>query len=201
MADDSPDLEELAKVHPGIWMEHFGFILSKTRNLIRPALNVFQARAVAAYAWCLTNGIAPRLMGLKPRQVGGTTVFAGLSYHHGRRFNSKGISIADIMDRSSNLFQMVCRFASSDELDWGSGFYEPTKLELKLKNGSEFYKRSADTPTSGRSDTLQIVHASEVPYWKDTAVKSARESQARVTSCCAATARVFLLSMSRRARC
>ena len=78
MADDPPDLEELAKVHPGIWMEHFGFILSKTRDLIRPALNVLQARAVAAYAWCLTNGIAPRLMGLKPRQVGGTTVFAGL---------------------------------------------------------------------------------------------------------------------------
>jgi hypothetical protein len=104
------------------------------------------------------------------------------------------------MDRSNNLFQMVCRFASSDELDWGSGFYEPTKLELKLKNGSEFYKRRADTPTSG-PDTLQIVHASEVPYWKDTAVKSARDSQARVTSCCAATATVFLLSMSRRARC
>ena len=77
-----------------------------------------------------------------------TAAHAGLSYHHGRRFNSKGISIADIMDRSNNLFQMVCRFASSDELDWGSGFYEPTKLELKLKNGSEFYKRSADPPTS-----------------------------------------------------
>ena len=59
-------------------------------------------------------------------------MFAGLSCEDGRRFNSKGISIADIMDRSNNLFQMVCRFASSDELDWGSGFYEPTKLELKL---------------------------------------------------------------------
>ena len=75
-------------------------------------------------------------------------MFAGLSCEDGRRFNSKGISIADIMDRSNNLFQMVCRFASSDELDWGSGFYEPTKLELKLKNGSEFYKRSAYPPTS-----------------------------------------------------
>lgn len=187
----SDSLEDAAKVHPGIWLECFARILTKTRDLVRPQLNIFQARAIAAYIDCINKGIAPRLIGLKPRQVGGTTVFAGISYHHGRRFNSKGIVMADVMTKSDNLFQMLTSFAQNDDLDWGCGIYDPTRLELKLRNGTEFYKRSADTPTASRSDTLQIADMSEAAYWKDTAVKSAKDVMIAVMNALASHATTF----------
>lgn len=172
---EQPSEEALAHWHPGAWIEKYARILTKEREFKRPVLNIFQARVVAAYCWCLVNGIAPRIIGLKPRQVGGTTIFAALCYHHGRRFNSKGIAIADVLAKSDNLFRMMCDFARYDEYDWGFGYYPPTRTELRLKNGTEFVKRSADTPTTSRSDTLQIVHSSETAYWKDTTIKSAKD--------------------------
>lgn len=169
------EFRELVRAHPGVWMEGYTLVLDKHRQWIRPRLNIFQARMVAAYMWCLANDVPPRLIGLKPRQVGGTTVAAGISTHHAKRFNSKGAMIADILERSSNLFRMVCSFAQKDEFDWGFGVRTPTEKYLTFENGSEIVKRSADTPTAGRSDTLTIVHASEVAYWKDTSVKNARD--------------------------
>lgn len=170
------ELEALAKVHPGVWIEQFAKILTKIKVWEQPVLNIFQARVVAAYLWCLKNGIAPRLVGLKPRQVGGTTIFAAIVYHHARRFVTKAVSIADILIRSSNLFRMLSGFAKYDTLDWGSGKRSETRTEITLDNGSEFVKRTADAPKSARSDTLTVVHASEVAFWKDTPGKSARDT-------------------------
>ena len=168
------EIDELARVHPGVWLQQYGVILDKSRELITPVVNIFQARAIAAYAWSVANQRAVRLIGLKPRQVGGTTIFAGLAYHHGRRFNSRGISIADTYPKSQNLFRIMRCFLENDRYDWGFGHDDPTGNLMRLHNGTEFEKRSADTPTSTRSDTLQIAHCSETAYWKDTAIKSAK---------------------------
>ena len=167
-------IDNLARVHPGVWLQRYGVILDKNRELITPTINIFQARAIAAYCFCVANQRAVRLIGLKPRQVGGTTIFAGLSYHHGRRFNCRGISIADTYPKSQNLFRIMRCYLENDAFDWGFGYDDPTGNLMRLHNGTEFEKRSADTPTSTRSDTLQIAHCSETAYWKDTPVKSAK---------------------------
>ena len=85
-----------------------------------------------------------------------------------------GISIADTYPKSQNLFRIMRCFLENDHFDWGFGFHNPTGNQMRLHNGTEFEKRSADTPTSTRSDTLQIAHCSETAYWKDTPVKSAK---------------------------
>lgn len=167
--------EDLARFHPGLWLETYGKIIDKFRQERRPVLNIFQARVVAAYLWCIVNGIAPRIIGLKPRQVGGTTIFAALSYHHARNFNCRAITISETMDKSKNLFRMVCDFARTDDFPWDQGDRAPTQTEFQMGNGSVFEKRSADVPTAGRGDTLQIADMSEVSYWKSTTVKNARE--------------------------
>ena len=169
------DVIELARWHPGIWIENFGKIIDKARQERRPVLNIFQARVIAAYLWCIMNGIAPRIIGLKPRQVGGTTIFAAISYHHARNFNCRAVLIADVLAKSKNLYRMVCDFARMDDYPWGFGFRNPTQTEFQLDNGSIFEKRSADVPMASRGDTLQVANMSEVAYWKSTAVKSANE--------------------------
>jgi hypothetical protein len=169
------DLIELAKFHPGIWLEHFGKIIDKYRQERRPVLNIFQARVVAAYLWCIANGIAPRIIGLKPRQVGGTTIFAAVAYHHGRNYNCRAITIADVMEKSKNLYRMVCDFARLDDYPWQHSYLPPTQTSFQLGNGTVFEKRSADVPTASRGDTIQVADMSECAYWKSTPVKSAEE--------------------------
>ncbi len=169
------EIEELARWHPGVWLENFGKIIDKERQERRPVLNIFQARVIAAYMWCIANGIAPRIIGLKPRQVGGTTVFAAISYHHSRNFNCLAVLIADVFKKSANLYRMVCDFARLDEYPWGSGYRKPSQTEFRLDNGSVFEKRSADVPMGTRGDTIQVANMSEVAYWKSTSVKSADE--------------------------
>lgn len=169
------DEAELVRAHPGVWIERFGKILNKARQEERPRLNIFQARVVAAYIWCVAHGIAPRIIGLKPRQVGGTTIFAGVSYHHGRNFNCRAITISEKLDKSNNLYRMVCDFARLDDFDWGFECRAPSRVEFIMDNGTVFEKRSADVPTSGRGDTIQIADMSEVAYWPNTSVKSADE--------------------------
>jgi len=167
--------EEDARFHPGIWLETFGKIIDKFRQERRPLLNIFQARVVAAYVWCIVHGIAPRIIGLKPRQVGGTTIFAAIAYHHARNFNCLAVTIADVFKKSSNLYRMVCDFARLDEFPWGQSDRVPTQTEFRLGNGSIFEKRSADSPMGTRGDTIQVAHMSEVSYWPNTSVKSADE--------------------------
>jgi len=169
------ELEEVARWHPGVWLEHYGKILDKFREERRPVLNIFQARVVAAYLWCLANGVAPRILGLKPRQVGGTTIFAAISYHHGRNFNCRGVTIADVQKKSRNLYRMICDFARMDDYPWGFGFRRPTQTEFVMDNGTFFEKESAEKPNASRGDTLQIADMSEVAYWPSTPVKSADE--------------------------
>lgn len=169
------EIQERAEFHPGIWLENFGGIIDKKRQEIRPVLNIFQARVVAAYLWCIAHGIAPRILGLKPRQVGGTTIFAAISYHHGRNYNCRAVTIADQLSKSKNLYRMICDFARLDTFPWGFGYRKPTQVEFNLDNGTVFEKRSAEVPMASRGDTLQIADMSEVAYWKDTSVKSAAE--------------------------
>ncbi len=169
------DLLELAQWHPGVWIENYGKIIDKFRQERRPVLNIFQARVVAAYLWCIANGIAPRIIGLKPRQVGGTTIFAAVSYHHARNFNCLGVTIADTFKKSNNLYRMVCDFGRLDDYPWGYVPKKPTQTEFRLGNGSVFEKRSADVPMGTRGDTIQVADMSEVSYWKSTTVKSAEE--------------------------
>ena len=178
MSDEVPEYDEVvarAEFHPGIWLENFGGIIDKFRQERRPVLNIFQARVVAAYLWCIANGIAPRILGLKPRQVGGTTIFAAISYHHGRNYNCRAVTIADQIDKSKNLYRMICDFARLDTYPWGFGFKKPTLTAFELDNGTVFEKRSAEVPMASRGDTLQIADMSEVAYWKSTSVKSADE--------------------------
>ncbi len=185
------NLLELARYHPGVWIEGWGRIVNKQRQVVRPVLNIFQARVVAAYLWCLANGIAPRIIGLKPRQVGGTTIFAAISYHHARNFNCRAITIADQKDKSNNLYRMICDYARNDEYPWGFGCKNPGLVEFRMDNGSVFEKRTAERPFGSRGDTIQILDASEVAYWPSTSAKSAHETATSLLSALADHAATF----------
>lgn len=179
-AEKVPDLtpeeaEYLIRSSPAFWFATCGHIRNKDRVDERPVPNVLQMRMSAAHEWQRRNGLPSRQIDLKIRQVGGTTMGAAILYHDLRNHAMRTVAIADVLDHSNNLFDMICYYADNDEFDWGSSC-EHNLTEATFSNGSVVEKKTAERPSSTRSSTLQGLLASEVAWWPSTRAKSATET-------------------------
>ena len=167
---------ELAiRASPAFWFATCGHIRNKDRVDERPVPNVLQMRMSAAHEWQRRNGLPSRQIDLKIRQVGGTTFGAAILYHDCRSHPTRAVAIADVLDHSNNLFEMLCYYGLNDEFDWGSSFTNTT-MDATVSNGSVIEKKTAERPSSTRSSTLQGLLASEVAWWPNTRAKSASET-------------------------
>jgi hypothetical protein len=164
-----------ARRSPIWWFGVFGRILDKAKKLVRPKPNIFQVRMAMAYEWARSMGIAILIIGVKPRQVGGTTISAAIGYHHMRVFPTDAVAIGDIIDRSEKLFQMYKRFRENDALDWGQQD-QPGTNDLLNIGRSKLEKKTAENPTASRASTLQFIHKSEVAFWPQGGARDAVET-------------------------
>jgi hypothetical protein len=80
--------EEAFKIRDNsqIWFEVYGTILNRAGELIRPTANSFQARVFKVYRWCRDNQKPCRIIILKPRRKGSSTVSLALCYTHLRNY-------------------------------------------------------------------------------------------------------------------
>lgn len=184
-ADDQPFLavEDASaaglelRLSPGHWMESCAKIKDKENNLVTPTLNVFQWRMSDAYEDQRERGVAPRQICLKPRRVGGTTMGAGITYHHIRNFACNAVMIADTHPKSTALLDIYRTYAENDTFDWGAE--DNTDLTRRLELGhSVLQQYSAEAPKGTRGLTLQALHDSEVAFWPNTTAKSAEATNA-----------------------
>jgi len=161
------------------WFATCGKILTKDQRLVTPDPNVYQLRILEAYEWCMVNAAPCRILALKPRQKGSSTVSAAIVYHHCRRFRARALQIADRYKNSDNLFAIATRYAENDEFPWASEWKATATSASIVKNGrlwSRIERDTAENPRAGRSGTLQVLHVSEAAHFPNEGEKSAEKT-------------------------
>ena len=170
--------EELSILVQGDSLVHFaGFVTieDKKHERIVPVPNIYQIRIADAYQWCLEQGIPPRLMGLKPRQVGSSTFFGHLCYHHARRFHCDGIIIGDEASRTEKVWQIFTQYSDHDTYPWSSTVkYNTEKCKFTYSDGQigEWEHDTANDPKAGISGTRQGVWFTEAARYAKTGVRT-----------------------------
>ena len=163
----------------GLWFATCGKILTKDQRLVTPDPNLYQLRILEVYEWCMASGTPCRILALKPRQKGSSTVSAAVVYHHCRRFRSRAVQIADRYKNSDNLFAMTCRYAENDDFPWPTQ-WEATATSAILTRNERLWSRidrdTAENPRAGRSGTLQVLHVSEAAHFANDGEKSAEKT-------------------------
>ena len=162
-----------------LWFATCAKILTKDQRLVTPDPNIYQLRILEVYEWCMANGTPCRILALKPRQKGSSTVSAAVVYHHCRRFRSRAVQIADRYKNSDNLFAMTCRYAESDDFPWPTQ-WQATATSATLMRNERLWSRidrdTAENPRAGRSGTLQVLHVSEAAHFANDGEKSAEKT-------------------------
>lgn len=165
---------------PALWFSTCARILTKDQQIVslcehhRP--NEYQLKILRAYEWCMANGVPCRILALKPRQKGSSTVSAAIVYHHCRRTKARAVQIGDRYKTSDNLFAMTNRYAEHDDFPWNSE-WDSTQNIAHIRLGGQEWSRidkdTAENPRAGRSGTLQVLHVSEAAHFPTDGEKSA----------------------------
>ena len=162
-----------------LWFATCAKILTKDQRLVTPDPNIYQLRILQVYEWCMANRTPCRILALKPRQKGSSTVSAAVVYHHCRRFSTRALQIADRYKSSDNLFAMTCRYGEHDDFPWMHD-WEATATCATIKCGRKIWSRidrdTAENPRAGRSGTVQVLHVSEAAHFANDGQKSAEKT-------------------------
>ncbi len=106
-----------------------------------------------------------RALILKGRQQGVSTYIAGRFYHRvSMRFGQRSFIVAHEQKATDNLFSMVKRYQEHNPLGPSIGATNAKELIFdKLDSGYKL--ATAGTQDVGRSNTAQLMHASEFAFW------------------------------------
>lgn len=135
-------------------------ILDKKKKLIIPRPNVFQTRLAEAYEMLMSLSVPVRILGLKIRQCGGTTMASHIGYHHCQRFNTDAVIIANVNANSREILNKMKVFADNDGYPWENAMAARGSI-LSWRNGSRAEISSAETVNTGISRTRQFALFSE----------------------------------------
>lgn len=151
-----------------LWIEKTHFIKTKGEDgepLKQLRLNYAQERAYAEIQELRRLGLPVRMIVLKARQLGFSTLIQSLLFEQVDRQRGRGaltisydeLSTTELFGKGQHVhrhqwFARRTRSAST------------TKLEFS-DNGSSIHARTAGNQSAGRGDTYQYAHFSEVPMW------------------------------------
>lgn len=153
--------------NPGLWFSACAAIQGKTGAPItypELKLNVFQQEVVDIYRYCMEHALPCRIIILKPRQEGSSTISTAILYNHLRNYTGNGMLIAHEKATTNLLKGIWDRYVEADKFgQWGS---VPDKTGRRFSNGSELHLETANDPNAGRGGTWQAILASEVAYYR-----------------------------------
>jgi hypothetical protein len=169
--------------NPLVWLTRFTSILING-VLSQFDANILQRRFVEVVLFCLQNGLPIRIICLKPRQRGISTVTVGVMCWLLTRWPGRAVIIGRKGKQTNNLWRMLQRFHSEDRFPWGVGKPRVTDEQATYANGSTVTKESAEGLDPGRSDTYQCILCTEVALWGgDNKVKNASGVLAGLMAC------------------
>ena len=176
-------LRAACKYDEGAWMEQFGKILYKDGRVESPELNYLQEQVVNAIIWCRENGYPCRIIILKPRQKGASTVTTACLYHMLQRRHANGLIIGGEFSQTDNLWKITRRYSDYDKMDWGQKAPRITNDKGEFGNGSTLEKETAQDSEAARSGTYHFILATEIGRWKDTPSRNSSDILTGVLAC------------------
>jgi len=169
---ENDKLKFIVRSSPLVWMEIFGRILDKSGQIVAPKANEYQRKIVQAYLYAQKHKRPCRLICLKPRQKGSSTISTALAYTHLRNFRAAACFVGNKDKTTQNLLTMLRRYNDSDKFVWGNS----GKVLAEGGNwthGSRVVSETAGASDPGRSGTFQVLLCSEVAHWSSDGVRSA----------------------------
>lgn len=154
-------------------------IEDKAKRLITAKANVFQRRITEVYEVLTAIGLPVRVLGLKIRQCGGTTISSHLAYHRCQRANTDAVIIANVKENAQEILSKIRRYAATDTFAWNNAL-DSRETKLQWANGSRIEITSAETVNTGISRTRQFVLFSEACKYPRGGVKDDKKIMASV---------------------
>lgn len=142
-------------------------------------LNEAQRRLEAQVLRMERAGLPVRIITLKARQEGISTYIAAcMLWFVFCNENVSGLIVAHKKDVSKSIFErvrtMLREMRKTEQARWGFSLAASSRQELVL--GRPFFSsitvESAESAEPGRGMTIQFLHISEAPSWKDASVKA-----------------------------
>ncbi len=164
-------LEHVARWNTAVWMDNFGKIERKGGELVRPICNEYQREISDIVEWCHENGKPCRIIALKPRQKGSSTISVAVGYRRLHAKRGRGLIAGGAHFQGANLFKILNTYASNDELDPKGCKVMDT--EARFKNGSTMERITLANPNAGRSGTYQFLCVTESAYLQEEGVANA----------------------------
>ncbi len=185
LTDDQADelLRAACMENEDAWVEQFGKILKKDGAVETPVLNYLQEQVCDAIRWCRENEYPCRIIILKPRQKGSSTVTTACLYHMLQRRQSNGLIIGGEFSQTDNLWKITRRYSDYDKMKWPHERPRITNERGAFGNGSILEKETAQDSEAGRSGTFHFVLATEIGRWRDTPARNSAEILTGVMAC------------------
>lgn len=178
---------------PLVWFESHGYISTKqSLAAVRRTANTLQQRIAEVVNYCLENNLPIRIVVLKPRQRGISTITTAILRWLLHRWALKGIIVGGKEDQWKNLWEMVDRYEQHDDFDWG---FSGTVLaeSANWENGSILSTETAGAKDPGRSGTYHAMLCTEIGRWAEKGVKNAKGVLAGLLACVPFEAHTFVV--------
>ena len=109
MSDDEADglIRAACEKDEDVWIEQFAKILTKEGNIETLELNYLQEKVCDAIRWCREYGFPCRIIILKPRQKGSSTITTAALYHRLQRKQGNGLIIGGEFSQTDNLWKIT----------------------------------------------------------------------------------------------
>lgn len=182
--DDADELSRWLVVnHPLVWWEGHGYISTKDNlDACLRVANILQQRVVEVLEYCLEHNLPCRIVVLKPRQKGISTITTAILYWMLHRFRMKALLVGGKDKQWQNLLQMVKRYHGNDTFEWGFGGAVGAEGGV-WDNGSILQTETAGGKDPGRSGTFQVMLLTEIGSWAREGVRSGKSVITALNAC------------------
>lgn len=162
------DIIVRTRSRPRVWMETCSSILTQGAKIETPVLNEFQREVEMIYRWCRDNDEPCRIVIVKPRRKGSSTISLGLCYTHLRNYFGYGAILGDDLGTTEKLLEIWDRYALSDKFGyWGNSLGGKSGTDTReFSHGSKIYSETANDPRAGMSGDIHFLIATEAAHYR-----------------------------------
>jgi hypothetical protein len=155
------------------WWELFGKIQDVYGQWIGPTANYLQQQIYEVWLYCYINDLPCRIIILKPRQKGSSTISTGLLYHTLSSRTANGAVIGGEYKQGAVLWRKLQGYEEHDEFQWKEGKGHIDEEKGKWPNGSYLGLATARNKFAGVASTNQFLLITELAKWAAEGVANA----------------------------
>lgn len=160
MSDTDGLLRAATRWDTAAWMETSGKIADDAGDIVSPTCNEFQREVSDIIKWCHEHERPARIIILKPRRKGSSTVSVAAGYTRLQAKRATGCVAGGSHYQGGKLFDMLKIYAENDEDNPKS--CKVMEMEAKLVNGSSMDRLTLANAAAGRSGGYQFLVITEM---------------------------------------